>query len=55
VLKCSVPRTCGGDPAPNLDDSERRMLMIDAVQRAQESGVTINNNKIMRRVIYGYD
>ena len=38
----------------NLSDDERRSLMIDAKERAQEAGVSIKLNEIMRRIIYGY-
>ena len=41
--------------APNLSDEERRMLMLDAYDRAKEAGVTVQYNKAARRVIYGYD
>lgn len=41
--------------APGLDDEERRMLMLDAYDRAKEAGVTVRYNKTARRIIYGYD
>ena len=41
--------------APSLSDEERRMLMLDAYDRAKEAGVTVKYNKNARRIIYGYD
>lgn len=41
--------------APNLSDSERRMLMLDAYDRAKEAGVKVVYNKEARRIIYGYE
>lgn len=41
--------------SPNLSDSERRMLMLDAYDRAKEAGVNVKYNKEARRLIYGYD
>lgn len=41
--------------APNLSDEERRMLMLDAYDRAKESGVAVKYNKMARKMIYGYD
>ncbi|MDO4647958.1 MAG: phage minor capsid protein [Eubacteriales bacterium] len=41
--------------APGLTDEERRMLMLDAYDRAREAGVTVKYNKYARRMIYGYD
>lgn len=41
--------------APGLDDEERRMLMLDAYDRAKEAGVPVRYNKTTRRIIYGYD
>lgn len=40
---------------PNLTDDERRLLMIDAFDRAKTAGVTITMNKEARRVIYGFE
>lgn len=40
---------------PNLSDDERRMLMLDAFDRAKEAGVSVKYNKQARRLIYGYD
>jgi len=40
---------------PNLTDEERRMLMLDAYDRAKEAGVPAKYNKEARRIIYGYD
>lgn len=40
---------------PNLTDEERRMLMIDAYERAKEAGVTVSYNHEARRVIHGIE
>lgn len=40
--------------APGLDDDERRDLMLDALERAKEAGVSIQLNSVMRRLLYGY-
>lgn len=40
---------------PNLTDEDRRMLMLDAYERAKEAGVTVNYNREARRIIHGYD
>lgn len=40
--------------APGLSDEERRMLMIDAYDRAKEAGVPVKYNKKAREIIYGY-
>ena len=40
---------------PNLTDDERKMLMIDAYDRAKEAGVSIKYNKKARLLIYGYE
>lgn len=39
---------------PNLSDEERADLILDALERAKESGVTIKNNDFIRRILYGY-
>lgn len=39
---------------PNLSDEDRRYLILDALERAKEKGVTINHNNFIRRVLYGY-
>ena len=39
---------------PNLSDEDRRYLILDAVERAKEAGVSIEYNDFMRRVVYGY-
>ena len=46
---------CSALNAPNLSDEERRMLMLDAYDRAREAGVSVRYNKKARRLIYGYD
>ncbi|MBQ3885308.1 MAG: hypothetical protein II729_04275 [Ruminococcus sp.] len=38
----------------NLSDEERADLILDALERAKESGVTIKNNDFIRRILYGY-
>ncbi|WP_334077939.1 contractile injection system protein, VgrG/Pvc8 family [Paenibacillus sanfengchensis] len=40
--------------APNLTDEDRIYLLLDAIERAKEAGVTIKYNDFMRRIIYGY-
>jgi len=39
---------------PNLTDEDRKYLILDAVERAKEAGVSIKYNNFMRRVVYGY-
>ena len=39
---------------PNLSDEERRNLILDALERAKEKGITIRNNDFIRRTLYGY-
>lgn len=46
---------CAALNAPNLSAEERRMLMLDAYDRAREAGVSVRYNKKARRLIYGYD
>jgi len=41
--------------APNLSIQDRMYLVLDAVERAKEAGVTIKFNRFMRSVLYGYD
>lgn len=38
--------------APGLTDEDRRYLIMDAVSRAREAGVSIKYNDFMRRVLY---
>lgn len=40
--------------APNLTDEDRYYLILDALERAKEAGVTISYNDFIRRVLYGY-
>ena len=40
--------------APGLSDEERSDLMLDALERAKEAGVSIRINAAMRRILYGY-
>ncbi|MCM1579583.1 MAG: hypothetical protein NC078_12380 [Ruminococcus sp.] len=38
---------------PNLSDDDRRYLILDAIERAKEAGVTIKYNVFIRSVLYG--
>ena len=38
---------------PNLTDEDRYLLIMDALSRAQEAGITIKYNDFIRRVLYG--
>ena len=38
---------------PNLTDEDRAYLILDAIERAHEAGVSIRYNDFMRRVLYG--
>ena len=40
--------------APGLSDDERRMLMLDAYDRAREAGAPAKYNEKARKIIYGY-
>lgn len=40
---------------PNLSDEERRMLMIDAYERASEASAKLNHTKDYRRIVHGYE
>lgn len=39
---------------PNLTDKDRQYLVLDALERAKENGVTIKNNDFIRSLLYGY-
>ena len=39
---------------PNLTSTDRRYLILDALERAKEKGITIQNNTFIRRMLYGY-
>jgi len=39
---------------PNLTYDDRHYLILDAIERAKEAGVTIIYNGFMRRILYGY-
>lgn len=39
---------------PNLSNEDRRYLVLDALERAKEKGITIKNNDFIRRILYGY-
>jgi hypothetical protein len=41
--------------APGLIEQDRKFLVLDAIERANEAGVTIRLNRFMRRTIYGID
>ena len=40
--------------APNLSDLDRALLIGDAISRAEEKGIFIKMNDIMKRLLYGY-
>jgi hypothetical protein len=40
--------------APNMSNMDRMYLMMDALERAKEGGVSIRITEIMRRILYGY-
>lgn len=40
--------------SPGLTDEDRQYLVLDALERAKEAGVTINYNSLIRRILYGY-
>ncbi len=40
--------------APNLSDDDRRLLMLDAYERAKEGGRIFDYSKKAREIIYGY-
>lgn len=39
---------------PNLTDEDRYYLVLDALERAKEKGVSIKYNDFIRRILYGY-
>jgi len=39
---------------PNLSEEDRIHLLLDAMERAKEAGVTIRVNALMRGILYGY-
>ena len=39
---------------PNLSDLDRKLLMLDAYDRAKEAGHNYNYSKKARELIYGY-
>ncbi|MDR0936352.1 MAG: hypothetical protein LBM98_06735 [Oscillospiraceae bacterium] len=39
---------------PNLTEEDRRYLILDALARAAEEGVSIRHNNFIRSVLYGY-
>jgi len=40
--------------SPNLSNDDRRLLMLDAYERAKESGIILHYSKKARAIIYGY-
>lgn len=38
---------------PNLSDEDRRFLILDALERARERGVSVKYNSFIRRILYG--
>lgn len=46
---------CAAINTPGLSDEERRMLMLDAYDRAREAGVVVKYNRKARGIIYGYE
>ena len=40
--------------APNLSKQDRVYLIMDALERAKEVGVTVRHNDIIRRILYGF-
>ena len=40
--------------APNLTDEDRKYLVLDAIERSKEAGITIKYNNYIRRILYGY-
>ena len=41
--------------APGISDQDRIFLVLDAMERAKDAGITIRWNSYMRRVVYGGD
>lgn len=39
---------------PNLSDEDRIYLVLDAMERAREAGVSFQPNALMRKILYGY-
>ena len=39
---------------PGLADEDRRYLVLDALQRAKDAGVSVSQNAFIREVLYGY-
>ena len=39
---------------PNLTDEDRKYLVLDAIERAKEEGISMKNNDFIRRILYGY-
>lgn len=39
---------------PNLTLKDRQLLILDAINKAKEKGITIRYNAFMEGVLYGY-
>lgn len=39
---------------PNLTDKDRQYLILDALERAKEKGISIKHNQFIRSMLYGY-
>jgi NurA-like 5'-3' nuclease len=39
---------------PHLSEQDRIHLILDAMERAKEAGVSISPNALMRKILYGY-
>ena len=39
---------------PNLSEEDRRYLILDALERAKENGISIKHNDFIRGCLYGY-
>lgn len=39
---------------PNLSDEDRRLLVLDALERAKTAGVSVRYNNFIRKCLYGY-
>ena len=40
--------------APNLSQQDRAYLIMDALERAKDAGVTVRYNSVMRGILHGY-
>ena len=46
---CMAAKNC-----PNITDEDRYFLILDALERAKESGISIQYNSFIRSILYGY-